>query len=117
VARTVLAAAAAAATLETLKQRLVARGFLVRTARDGEEVRDRLRRARVDAVVVVTPLPGVDAVTLVEELRRGGDETQVLLAGDLGEPALRLPGLRVLPGPIAPAALLTALAASLDERR
>lgn len=98
-ALTVLIADDDSASLQGMKQRLIERGYLVRTARDGQEVLERLRRAPADLVIATVTLPVVDGPTLVEGLRRGGDETPVVLIGAESGATRALSGVQFLRAP------------------
>jgi DNA-binding NtrC family response regulator len=62
-----------------LRSFLIEEGFTVRTARDGVEALDRLMRAPVAFVISDVRMPAVDGRTLVQEMRRRGDRSPVLL--------------------------------------
>jgi CheY-like chemotaxis protein len=115
VALTVLVADADAASLQAIKQRLIERGYLIRTARDGQEALDRLRRAPVDLIIATVTLPVIDGPALVEGLRRGGDETPVVLIGQATAPR-QLFGVRFLRAPFELYELLDAVHKTIRER-
>lgn len=62
-----------------LRAFLIDEGHMVRTARNGVEALDRLLRAPVQLVVSDLAMPAVDGHSLIEEMRRRGDRTPVLL--------------------------------------
>lgn len=66
-------------TADSLRSGLEGEGYTVRVARDGNEGRDRLREAGFDLVILDWMLPGRDGISLLEEFRKGGDRTPVLL--------------------------------------
>ena len=114
-APTVLVADEDAASLQAMKRRLIERGYLIRTARDGQEVLDRLRRAPVDLIIATVSLPVIDGPTLVEGLRRGGDETPVVLIGHATAVSRQLPGVRFLRAPFELYELLDTIHKSIRE--
>jgi CheY-like chemotaxis protein len=116
VALTVLVADADAASLQAIKQRLIERGYLIRTARDGQEALDRLRRAPVDLIIATVTLPVIDGPALVEGLRRGGDETPVVLIGQATTAPRQLFGVRFLRAPFELYELLDAVHKTIRER-
>lgn len=68
-----------AKTADSLRSGLEGEGYTVRVARDGNEGRDRLREAGFDLVILDWMLPGRDGISLLEEFRKRGDRTPVLL--------------------------------------
>jgi DNA-binding NtrC family response regulator len=79
VAKTILIVDDDPNVLDTLRTLLIDDGHTVRTARDGLQALDRLRRAPVDLVVSDVVMPVVDGHKLVQEMRRTGDRTPVIL--------------------------------------
>ena len=69
-------------------------GYAVDVTGSGTEARWLVRASRYDVVVLDIMLPGVDGLTVLDEMRGGGDETHVLLltAKDTVEDRVR--GLR-----------------------
>jgi DNA-binding response OmpR family regulator len=65
--------------LDALRTLLIDEGHTVRTARDGLQALDRLRRAPVDLVISDVDMPVVDGHMLLREMRLTGDRTPVVL--------------------------------------
>lgn len=59
--------------LELVEFLLEDAGYLVRAAGNGEEVRAEIRRGLPSLVLMDIQLPGIDGLTLVEEIRRRPD--------------------------------------------
>jgi len=64
------------------------------TAADGEAGLAAAQGGRFDVMIVDRMLPRLDGVTMVERLRREGDQTPVLFLSALGEIAHRVEGLK-----------------------
>ena len=62
-----------------LRRVLVANGFEVEVAGDGEEALAQLRARAFDAVVLDVMMPGRDGIEICEELRAAGDDLPVLM--------------------------------------
>ncbi len=62
-----------------LKRVLVANGFAVEVAENGDEALTRLRAQRFDAVVLDVMMPGSDGIEVCEQLRAAGDELPILM--------------------------------------
>ncbi|MDO8901455.1 MAG: response regulator transcription factor [Phenylobacterium sp.] len=64
------------------------------SAADGEAGLDQARQGEFDVMIVDRMMPKMDGVTLVETLRREGDQTPVLFLSALGEINDRVDGLK-----------------------
>src|SRR3712207_4857548 len=64
------------------------------TAPDGVEGVEEARKGEFDVLVVDRMMPRMDGVTVVETLRREGDQTPVLFLSALGEIEDRVAGLK-----------------------
>lgn len=100
---------------------LTASGFVVDSAVDGTQMRERIASALPDAVVLDLMLPGEDGLTLARELRRSSD-LPILMLSARGEEIDRVVGLEVgaddyLPKPFSPRELLARLRALLRRAR
>ena len=68
-----------AALRRALQRVLVANGFAVELAEDGDDALARLRTRSFDAVVLDVMMPGSDGIEICERLRAGGDRLPVLM--------------------------------------
>ncbi len=69
-------------------------GHACASAADGVEGLDQARAGEFDVMIVDRMMPKMDGVTLVETLRREGDQTPVLFLSALGEINDRVDGLK-----------------------
>ncbi len=69
-------------------------GHACRTANDGAQGLDAAREGGFDVMVVDRMMPRMDGLSLVETLRREGDQTPVLFLSALGEIEDRVAGLK-----------------------
>ena len=69
-------------------------GHAYASAADGVEGLDQARAGEFDVMIVDRMMPKMDGVTLVETLRREGDQTPVLFLSALGEINDRVDGLK-----------------------
>ena len=69
-------------------------GHVCASAPDGVEGLDQARAGEFDVMIVDRMMPKMDGVTLVETLRREGDQTPVLFLSALGEINDRVDGLK-----------------------
>ena len=69
-------------------------GHVCASAADGVEGLDQARAGEFDVMIVDRMMPKMDGVTLVETLRREGDQTPVLFLSALGEINDRVDGLK-----------------------
>ena len=69
-------------------------GHACASAADGVEGLDQARAGEFDVMIVDRMMPRMDGVTLVETLRREGDQTPVLFLSALGEINDRVDGLK-----------------------
>jgi two-component system OmpR family response regulator len=72
---------------------LTEKGHQCRAAADGEAGLKAARDERFDVMIIDRMMPRMDGVTLVETLRRAGDQTPVLFLSALGEIDDRVAGL------------------------
>ena len=68
-----------AALRRALERVLLAHGFAVEVAEDGDEALARLRTQSFDAVVLDVMMPGTDGIEVCERLRAAGDRLPVLM--------------------------------------
>jgi two-component system phosphate regulon response regulator OmpR len=106
---------------ELLTDYLTASGLAVDAAGDGLQMREQLRRALPDAIVLDLTLPGEDGLSLARELRKTSD-IPILMLSARGEEIDRIVGLEVgaddyLPKPFSPRELLARLRALLRRAR
>jgi two-component system, OmpR family, phosphate regulon response regulator OmpR len=109
------------ALCELLANYLSASGFLVDTAVDGLQMRERMAQVRPDAIVLDLMLPGEDGLSIARGLRRISD-IPILMVSARGEEVDRVVGLEVgaddyLPKPFSPRELLARLRALLRRSR
>ena len=74
--------------LSQLKKLLEQQRYIVETAEDGEKGLDLLFETPFDAVVLDIMMPGLDGLTLLEQARKAGIDTPVLMLtakGDIGD--------------------------------
>ena len=74
--------------LSQLKKLLEQQRYIVETAEDGEKGLDLLFDTPFDAVVLDIMMPGLDGLTLLEQARKAGIDTPVLMLtakGDIGD--------------------------------
>ena len=64
---------------KALRRVLIAHGFAVEVAEDGDEALVRLRTQSFDAVVLDVMMPGSDGIEVCERLRAAGDQLPVLM--------------------------------------
>jgi two-component system, OmpR family, response regulator len=83
-----------AETAEEIKAELVERGFSVEWAATGIEGLDKARQADADVMIVDRMLPGVDGLTIIEQIRKENVRTPVLVLSALGAVDDRIRGLR-----------------------
>jgi len=96
-------------------------GFTVDTAADGRQMRECMRHAWPDAVVLDLMLPGEDGLSLARELR-GSSSVPILMLSARGEEIDRVVGLEVgaddyMAKPFGPRELLARLRALLRRTR
>ncbi|MEM1180185.1 MAG: response regulator transcription factor [Acidobacteriota bacterium] len=82
------------ATVEFLKKGLLQEGFTVDVARDGYGGYAAARGPGFDLIIMDIMLPGMDGLSVVQRLRRGGVETPVLVLSAKGALDDRVRGLR-----------------------
>jgi two-component system OmpR family response regulator len=79
---------------EAMARGLAEAGHEVVEAADGEAGFNAAHSGRYDVMVVDRMMPKLDGVTMVEMLRRDGDQTPVLFLSALGEISHRVEGLK-----------------------
>ena len=79
---------------EAMARGLAEAGHECVAAEDGEKGLLAARGGRFDVMVVDRMMPRVDGVTMVERLRKEGDQTPVLFLSALGEISHRVEGLK-----------------------
>lgn len=70
-------------------------GFLVRTAKDGEEALTAIRAKRPDALVLDLMLPKINGLEVLQTLRAGGDDVPVIVLSARGKEHERVAGLEL----------------------
>jgi DNA-binding response OmpR family regulator len=85
--------------LEALAMALSDEGHIVRTARNGAEALDQLQAEPVDLIVSDVMMPKIDGHMLVDELRRRGDETPIMLMSAAAHAVRTTPGIPLLRKP------------------
>ncbi len=65
--------------VETLAERMRARGLEVDTAYDGHQALDTVRGARYDAIVLDLAMPGMDGIETLRQLRQLDPDAQIIL--------------------------------------
>jgi CheY-like chemotaxis protein len=88
-------------------------GHLVHTARNGAEALALLEQERVDLILSDVMMPVVDGHMLVEELRKRGNQTPVMLMSAAAHAVRVLPGIPFLPKPFDIDELLTTVERAL----
>ncbi len=68
-ARTILVVDDVDENCEILQRRLEKAGYVVETARNGKEGLERLRRGRIDAVLLDISMPVMDGVTMLGQIQ------------------------------------------------
>jgi DNA-binding NtrC family response regulator len=65
--------------VETLAERMRARGLEVDTAYDGHQALERVSGARYDAIVLDLAMPGMDGIETLKQLREHDPDAQIIL--------------------------------------
>lgn len=79
--------------LEQLQQILTSQRYIVETAMDGEKALDKLFDAPFDLIILDIMMPKVDGLTVLEEARKAGIDTPMLMLTAKGDVANRVRGL------------------------
>jgi len=79
---------------EAMERGLTEAGYQCTRAADGEEGLAAARDGQFDVMIVDRMMPKMDGVTLVQTVRREGDQTPVLFLSALGEVGDRVTGLQ-----------------------
>ena len=81
------------ALLEQLRKVLQNQRYIVELATDGEKALDRLFETPFDAIILDIMMPKIDGLTVLEEARKAGIDTPVLLLTAKGDLEDRVKGL------------------------
>ena len=86
-------------------------GYRVTVARDGVDMRRKLKERRVDLVVLDIMMPGEDGLSLCRKLREEAEDLLIIMLSAMGEQTDRIVGLEVgaddyIPKPFSPRELL-----------
>ena len=92
-------------------------GHRVQTARNGAEALAMLERQPVDLILSDVMMPVVDGHKLVEELRKRGDRTPIMLMSAATHAVRSIPGVPFLPKPFDIDDLLTMVTRALTGSR
>ncbi|MDY6833009.1 MAG: response regulator transcription factor [Thermodesulfobacteriota bacterium] len=82
-----------ASLLEQIRQILTGRRYTVETATNGTGALDKLFDTPFDAIILDIMMPKVDGLTVLEEVRKAGIDTPVLILTAKGDVADRVKGL------------------------
>ena len=80
---------------EMICDNLQSDGYGTELVRNGDAARARIEKGGLDLVILDIMLPGVDGFTLLEEMRRRGDETPVMIVSARISDADRIRGLEL----------------------
>jgi DNA-binding response OmpR family regulator len=80
---------------EMLGEYLVRRGFAITLAGSGDELRQAMQGAAVDAVVLDIAMPGEDGLSVLRSLRAGAERVPVVMLTAAGETIDRIIGLEM----------------------
>jgi DNA-binding response OmpR family regulator len=80
---------------EMLGEYLARRGFAVTLAGSGDELRQAMQGAAVDAVVLDIAMPGEDGLSVLRSLRAGAERVPVVMLTAAGETIDRIIGLEM----------------------
>jgi two-component system, OmpR family, response regulator len=80
---------------ELLRDYLKQHGYRVTLARDGLEMRKKLKLARVDLVVLDIMMPGEDGLSICRKLREQAEDLLIIMLSAMGEETDRIVGLEV----------------------
>ena len=81
--------------LEQIQQILTAQHYIVETATDGEGALDKLFENPFDVIILDIMMPKIDGLTVLEQARREGIDTPVLMLTAKGDVADRVKGLNL----------------------
>lgn len=90
-------------------------GYEVHTARNGAEALSLLEREPVDLILSDVMMPVIDGHKLVEELRKRGDRTPIMLMSAAAHAVRVVPGIPFLPKPFDIDELLTSVEQVLEN--
>ncbi len=65
--------------VETLAERMRARGLQVDTSFDGHAALERCRDAKYDAIILDLAMPGMDGIQLLREIRKLDPDAQIMV--------------------------------------
>ena len=80
---------------ELLSDYLKQHGYRVTLARDGLDMRKKLKLARVDLVVLDIMMPGEDGLSICRKLREQAEDLLIIMLSAMGEETDRIVGLEV----------------------
>ena len=81
------------ALLDQLQRTLQNQRYIIETAADGEAALDKLFQVPFDAIILDIMLPKMDGLTLLEQIRKAGIDTPVLMLTAKGDTEDRVKGL------------------------
>jgi DNA-binding response OmpR family regulator len=79
--------------LDQLQRTLENQRYIIETAADGEAALDKLFESPFDAIILDIMLPKIDGLTVLEEARKAGIDTPVLMLTAKGDTEDRVKGL------------------------
>jgi DNA-binding response OmpR family regulator len=79
--------------LDQLQRTLENQRYIIETAADGEAALDKLFESPFDAIILDIMLPKIDGLTVLEEARKAGIDTPVLMLTARGDTEDRVKGL------------------------
>ncbi len=81
--------------LQQLQQILESQRYIVETAMDGEEALDKVFETPFDVIILDIMMPKIDGLTVLEEARKAGIDTPVLMLTAKGDVTDRVKGLDI----------------------
>lgn len=81
--------------LDQIRQILTGQRYIVETASDGEEALDRLSETPFDAIILDVMMPKIDGLTVLEQARKAGIDTPVIMLTAKGDVDDRVKGLNL----------------------
>jgi DNA-binding response OmpR family regulator len=81
------------ALVEQLQKSLESQRYIVESAMDGEEALDKVFEAPYDLIILDIMMPQMDGLTLLEQLRKAGINTPVLMLSAKGDAIDKIKGL------------------------
>ena len=71
--------------IESLSERMKARGLKIETAHSGEEALEKVRCSRFDAIILDFVMPGMDGIETLRRIKKLNPEQQVMLLSPIHE--------------------------------